>query len=61
MTTLERRRNNARGGDITRFEPYDLNLANTEPTIRASFEQVGCIIFFEKYQGHNKQVAREFA
>jgi hypothetical protein len=61
MTTPERRRKNVKGGDIVRFEPQGLNLVNTDPTIRESFEQVGCIRFCVKIQGYNIQVAREFA
>jgi hypothetical protein len=36
-------------------------LVNTNPIIRASFEQMGCIRFCEKLQGYNRQARREFA
>jgi hypothetical protein len=61
MTTPERKIKNVRRGKIVRFEPRGLNLVKVDPTIRASFEQVGCIGFFEKLQGYKRQVAREFA
>jgi hypothetical protein len=61
MTTPEHRRKNVKGGDFMIFEPQGLSLVNNDPTIRASFEQVGCVRFCEKLQGYNKQVAREFA
>ena len=44
-----------------RFEPHGLNLVNTDPTIKASFEQMTCIRFYEKLPGYNRQVAKEFA
>jgi hypothetical protein len=53
MMTPERIRKNVRSGEILRFEPQGLNLVNEEPKIRASFEQVGCIRFFEKLHGYN--------
>jgi hypothetical protein len=61
MKTLERRRKNVKGGDFVRFQPQGLNLVNTDPKIRASFEQVRCIRFCEKFQGYNRQATREFA
>jgi hypothetical protein len=61
METPEGRRRTTKGGDIVRFEPQDLRLVNANPTIRVSFEQVGCIRFCEKIQGYNMQVAKEFA
>jgi hypothetical protein len=61
MTTPKRRRKNVKGGDIMRFEPHGLNLVNADPTIRESFEQVGCIRFCEKLQVYNIWVVREFA
>jgi hypothetical protein len=61
MKNPKQKRKNSRSGEIVRFEPHGLNLVNANPTIRASFEQVGCIGFFEKLQGYKRQVAREFA
>jgi hypothetical protein len=61
METLEGRRRNKKGGDIVIFEPQGLRLVNVDPTIRASFEQVGCIRFCEKLQGYNMQVEKEFS
>jgi hypothetical protein len=29
--------------------------------IKVSFEQVGCIIFFEKVQGYNAQLIKQFS
>jgi ATP-dependent RNA circularization protein (DNA/RNA ligase family) len=54
-------RRTTNGDDIVRFKPQYLRLVNVDPTIRVSFEQVGCIIFCEKLQGYNMQVAKEFA
>jgi ATP-dependent RNA circularization protein (DNA/RNA ligase family) len=53
MATPEGKRRTTKGGDIVRFEPQDLRLVNADPTIRISFEQVGCIIFCEKLHGYN--------
>jgi ATP-dependent RNA circularization protein (DNA/RNA ligase family) len=61
METPEGRRRTTKGGDIVRFEPQDLRLVNADPTIRVSFEQVGCIRFCEKLQGYNMQVEKEFS
>jgi hypothetical protein len=61
METPKGRRRNKKGGDIIIFEPYGLNLVNAYPTIKVSFEQVGCIRFCEKLQGYNMQVEQEFA
>jgi hypothetical protein len=61
MATPQGRRRNKKGGDIVRFEPQYLRLVNADPTIRVSFEQVGCIMFCEKIQGYNMQVTKDFA
>jgi hypothetical protein len=61
MATPQGRRSNKKGGDIVRFEPQHLILVNAIPTIRVSFEQVGCIRFCEKLQGYNMLMAKEFA
>jgi hypothetical protein len=58
METPKGRRRNKKGGNIIRFEPYGLNLVNAYPTIKVSFEQVGCIRFCEKLQGYNMQVEK---
>jgi hypothetical protein len=61
METPEGRIRNKKGGDIVIFEHQGLKLVNADPTIRVSFEQVGCIKFSEKLQGYNMQVEKEFA
>jgi hypothetical protein len=61
MTTSKQKRKNVRSEEIMRFEPQGLSLVNTDPMIRASFEQVDCIKFCKKLQGYNRQVVREFA
>ena len=50
-----------KGGAIIRTEPQDLVLFEDDPTLRASFEWVGCIIFCQKIQGFNQQVTKDFA
>jgi hypothetical protein len=47
--------------EVVRFEPQNLNLVNTDPTIRVSFEQVGCMRFCEKVQGYNVQLTKQFS
>ena len=42
-----------KGGAIIRTEPQDLVLFEDDPTFRASFEQVGCMDFWQKYHGFN--------
>jgi hypothetical protein len=44
-----------------RYEPHSLNLVNSDPAFRMSFEQVGCIRFCEKIQGYNMQLTKEFS
>jgi hypothetical protein len=61
MTTPQRKRKNARSGKVVRFEPHNLKLVNTDPMIRVSFEQAGCIRFCEKVQGYNVQLTKQFS
>jgi hypothetical protein len=61
METPESRRRNTKGGDIIRFQHQGLRLVNVDPTIRAYFEQVGCIKFCEKLHGYIMQVEKEFS
>lgn len=59
MIALDRKKHI--GGDIVRFEPRDLALINSDPTIRVAFDQMDCIKFCEKIQGYNAQLTKEFA
>jgi hypothetical protein len=45
---------------VLRCEPQSLELVNSDPAFRVSFEQVGCMRFCEKIQGYNVQVTKEF-
>jgi hypothetical protein len=51
METPEGRRRNTKCGYIVIFDPKGLKIVNADPTIRVSFEQVGCIRFCEKLHG----------
>ena len=61
MTTPQQKRKNVRSGKVVRFETQNLNLVNADPMIRVSFEQDGCIIFYEKVHGYNAQLTKQFA
>jgi hypothetical protein len=50
-----------KGGSVLRCEPHTLELVNSNPTFRVSFEQARCIRFCEKIQGYNAHVTKEFA
>jgi hypothetical protein len=60
MATHEKKKYN-KGGSVLRCEPQTLELVNSDPAFRVSFEQVGCIRFCEKIQGYNAQVTKEFS
>jgi hypothetical protein len=46
-------RKKARSGRAVRFGPQDLELINEDRTIRAYFEQVRYVHFYEMIQGYN--------
>jgi hypothetical protein len=50
-----------KGGDIVRTDPYDMQLLDSEPLIRESFQRVGCINFYQNMQRGHPEVAIEFA
>lgn len=50
-----------KGGEIVRFEPQDPSLINSDLATRETFEEVGCVRFFEKMQGYNVELTKEFA
>jgi hypothetical protein len=50
-----------KGGDIVRFEPQGLQLLDSNPIFRESFQAVGCLTFFEKLQGGHMEVAKQFS
>jgi hypothetical protein len=43
---------------MLRYEPQSLNLVNSDPAFKMSFEQAGCISFCEKIQGYNMQLIK---
>jgi hypothetical protein len=50
-----------KGGEIVRTYPYDMQLLNSEPLFRESFQRVSCINFYQKIQRGHPEVAREFS
>jgi hypothetical protein len=50
-----------KGGEIVRFEPHDMQLLNSNPIFRESFQRVGCLTFCEKLQGGHMEVAKQFS
>jgi hypothetical protein len=50
-----------KGGDIVRFEPQGLQLLDSNPIFRESFQAVGCLTFCEKLQGGHMEVAKQFS
>jgi hypothetical protein len=50
-----------KGGDIVRDEPQDMQLINSQPFFKESFQWVGCLDFFEKMQRRHHEVAKQFA
>jgi hypothetical protein len=59
MTTQGKNKYNKRGS-VLRCEPQSLNLVNSNPPFRVSFEQSSCMRFCEKIQGYNAQVTNDF-
>jgi hypothetical protein len=49
------------GGLEVRYEPEILNAICQDPEVYCIFENVGCIVYFEKLQGLNENYALEFA
>jgi hypothetical protein len=60
MTTQERKKYK-RGGIVLRNEPQSPSLVNLDPAFRFSFEQAGCMRFYEKIQGYNMQLTKDFS
>jgi hypothetical protein len=50
-----------KGGEIVRVEPHDLQLINSDPLFKESFQRVGCLAFCEKMQRGHPEVAKQFA
>jgi hypothetical protein len=50
-----------KGGEIVRTEPYDMQLINSEPFFKESFQRVGCLNFCQKMQRGHPEVAKQFA
>jgi hypothetical protein len=59
-TSVENKRYN-KGGEVCRFEPQGMDLINSDPMYRTSFQQVGCLTFCERLQGYNTEVAKQFS
>jgi len=49
------------GGDIVRFKPQGLQLLDSNPIFRETFQAVGCLTFCEKLQGGHMEVAKQFS
>jgi hypothetical protein len=60
MVVSQSTRKKARSGRAVRFEPQDMELINEDPKIKASFEQVGCMHFYERIKGYNAKLAEKF-
>jgi hypothetical protein len=50
-----------KGGDIFRTEPHDMQLINSEPIFKETFQRVGYLNFCEKMQRGHLDVAKQFA
>jgi hypothetical protein len=61
MTTSQNIRKGARSSRNVGPEPQNLTLVNEDLDVRASFEQVGCMVFCRKIQGFNVKLAEQFA
>jgi hypothetical protein len=61
METSQNIRKGARSGRNVGPEPQSLTLVNEDPDVRASFEQVRCMLFCKKIQGFNVKLAEQFA
>jgi len=44
-----------------RYEPHSLSLVNSNLVFRVYFEHARCIRFYEKIQGYNQQLTKEFS
>jgi hypothetical protein len=60
MATSQNIRKGARSGRTVGFEPQNLALINEDPNVKASFEQVGCMLYCKKIQGYNVKLAKQF-
>jgi len=49
-----------RGGNVLRYEPQDLDLVNSDPAYKISFEQARCMRCCERIQGYNVEMTKEF-
>jgi len=54
-----RRGRHVSGGDIVRDGPYDMQLINSEPFFKESFQSMGFLIFCEKMQRGHPKVAKK--
>jgi hypothetical protein len=61
MATSQNIRKGARSSRNVGPEPQNLTLVNEDPDVRASFEQVGCMVFCRKIQGFNMKLTEQFA
>jgi hypothetical protein len=59
MTNQERKKYN-KGGNVLRCEPQSLELVNSNPSFRVSFEQAVYMRFYENIQIYNAQVTKDF-
>jgi hypothetical protein len=61
MTTTQNIRKGTRSSRNVGPEPQNLTLINEYLDVRASFEQVGCMVFCKKIKGFNAKLAEQFA
>jgi hypothetical protein len=61
MEPEKKKKKSNKGGEIVRLEPQGLQLLDSDPTFRETFQRVGCLTFCERLQGHHMEVAKEFS
>jgi hypothetical protein len=60
METSQNIKKGAQNGRTVGSEPQNLALVNEDPDVRASFEQVRCMLYCKKIQGYNVKLAEQF-
>jgi hypothetical protein len=61
MESVEQKKRYNKGEDILKFEPQGLQLLNSDPAFRKSFQQVRCLTFCGKMEGYNVEVEKQFS
>jgi len=60
METSQSIRKGARSGKSVGPEPQKLMLMNKDLEVKASFEQIRCMVFYRKIQGYNMRLDEQF-